>query len=74
MLHISICVYKPSGKWYTSGEATSEENIPLWDDAFKQFVREHLPAQINDGYVVVNDCDDGEGFHHVLYTHETLRL
>ena len=39
MLHISIDVYKPSGKWYTSGEATNPTDILGGSE--KLFVKEN---------------------------------
>lgn len=72
MLSISIDVYKASGKWYAGDVAKSEQDIPLFEDAFKAFVRDNLPASIGEGYVVVKDSPDGDGFHCLLYTYAEL--
>ena len=49
-----ITVYKPSGKYYTSGVVESEP-IQLWDDKFKQLIRDNIPARYPGGYIVVDD-------------------
>lgn len=68
MLHISIDVYKASGKWYTSGEAANPTDIPIWDeDTFREFLCSNLPARIGEGYIVVKDFPDGDGFHNHVY-------
>lgn len=72
MMHINIRVFNDTGKYYAEAEATSPTVIPLWDDRFKEFVREHLPARCDGGFVVVNDMPDGEGFHFKLYRADDL--
>lgn len=52
-MEIIITVYRPSGKYYACNEITYDVDTPLFKDEFKQFVREHLPAHLSDGIVVV---------------------
>jgi len=72
MMHISIQVYKDTGKFYTNCEVTHPEDIPLWSDRFRKFIRDHLPAQYSGGFVVVNDMPDEKGFHCALYRIDDL--
>lgn len=67
MLHISIDIYKQSGKWYTGSEATNPTDIPSWEESFREFLCDNLPARIGEGYIVVKDFPDGEGFHNHVY-------
>ena len=73
-MRVTIDVYKDNGKWYTGDTAYSDVDIPLWDEKFKQFVWDNLPAKIGSGFVVVKDIDStGPGFHYALYRYEELR-
>lgn len=72
MLHVSIDIYKPSGKWYAGGEATNPTDIPCWEETFKEFLLSSLPAHIGDGYIVVKDFPDSEGFHNHLYRYADI--
>lgn len=72
MMHISIRVFKDTGIYYADAEAASPDVIPLWDDRFKEFVREHLPTRCEGGFVAVDDMPDGEGFHCKLYRTDDL--
>ncbi|MDF2530863.1 MAG: hypothetical protein K0Q65_444 [Clostridia bacterium] len=65
-MEIEITVWKASGKYYTSGTARCDEDIPLWDDKFKVFVANNLPARHGEGYVTVADKDDDQSFHYAL--------
>lgn len=71
-MHIRIDVYKPSGKWYTGHDVRNTVDIPMHDAAFKRFIVDNLPAHFSGGFVVVSDCEDGAGFHNVLYHYDDL--
>ena len=71
-MHIRIDVYKPSGKWYTGEDIHHNTNIQLYEPAFKQFVKDHLPAQYRGSFIVVTSCDDDPGFHNCLYRYDEL--
>lgn len=66
-MKIKITVYKDTGKFYTSEEVEHSEDIPSWEDEFKDFIIKNLPAKYTDGYVVVEDIGDNETFHNSLY-------
>lgn len=71
-MHIRIDVYKPSGKWYTGHDVHSDVDIPLYDSSFNQFIASNLPGHYMGGFVVVSDCEDGDGFHNVLLHYDDL--
>lgn len=71
-MHIKIDVYKPSGKWYAGENVRHNIDIPIYEPAFNEFVKEHLPAQYGGGFVVVTSCDDDPGFHNVLLRYDEL--
>lgn len=72
-MEIEITVYKGTGKYYTSGKASHDEEIPLWNDKFDEFVANNLPAFVSGGYVTVDDVDDAcKGFHCHLYLYDEL--
>ena len=67
-MEIEIVVYKGTGNYYTSGIAKCDKEIPLWEEEFKEFVANNLPALYSGGFVTVADTkDDCEGFHHALF-------
>ncbi len=72
-LIIRIDVYKPSGKWYTGEVVTNEKDIPLHDPAFKTFIDTHMPAHYGEGFVVVTDCANGQGFHNHLFKYDPIK-
>lgn len=70
-LHITI--YKSTGKYYTDTVVECSENIPLWDDRFRAFIKKHLPvSQSSGGYIVVQDVAGESGFHNCLLTYDEL--
>ena len=71
-MDIIITVYKESGKYYTSERVQSEKNYELFDPEFKRFVRKHLPARCQHGFVTVQDAPSGEGFHNTHYMCDEL--
>jgi len=74
-MKIKITVFKPSGKYYTHEIIEHKEDIFLFKDEFKQLIRDNLPANLGNGYVLVQDAedeDDGQTFHIALYTYEDL--
>lgn len=72
MMHINIHVFKDTRKYYADAETTRPDVIPLWDNRFKEFVREYLPARYEGGFAAVDDMPDGEGFHCKLYRTDDL--
>lgn len=68
-VHVTIAVYKPTGKWYTESEVRSDKDVPIYDPEFKKFILKNLPAHYDGGFVVVRSCDDDPGFHNVLYVY-----
>lgn len=73
MLKINILVFKENGKFYSNAEVEHPADIKLWSDEFKPFIRDNLPADLEEGYVVVVDQEGGEGFHTALYKSNELR-
>lgn len=73
-MKVEIIVYKASGKWYTSDVVEVENDIPYWSDEFKEFIRNHNPANIGEGFIVTNDVDSGEytGFHNALWLYSEI--
>ena len=56
-MEIEIIVFKNSGKYYTSETVYSEQDIPMYKDEFKQFIRYHNPANIGEGIILTKDTD-----------------
>lgn len=71
-MKIKIVVYKATGKYYTEGIVESGNDIPLFKDEFKEFVKNNLPAKIGGGYVTVEDMEDNQSFHQALYLYNEL--
>lgn len=72
-MSLVITVYKESGKWYTSWVVDSDTNYDLWDERFTAFIRDHLPANIGEGFVVVEDTPNSDvGFHRRLFRYSDL--
>ena len=67
-MKIEITVYKETGKYYTSTIVENETPIMLFEEDFKKFVAENLPAIISDGFVVTRNADpDSQEFYERLY-------
>lgn len=71
-MHLKICTFKENGKFYADTEVFCPDNIPLHDDAFKEFIKANCPSAMLDGYVLVLDLPDGEGFHTHLFRYNEL--
>lgn len=73
-MKIAIDVYKATGKWYSGCIVIHEEDIPLWDPRFEALIRNSVPANIGEGYIVVSDAPDSDpmSFHNVLYRYENI--
>lgn len=55
-------------KYYTEGYASNSEDIPIYAmKGFQNIYTDNLPARLKNGFVVVEDLDNGEGFHCFLY-------
>jgi len=66
-MNIKITIYKSSGKYYTSQVCYEDKNINLFDDEWINWLNDHLPAHLEEGYAVTEDWDSYEGFHNALY-------
>lgn len=73
-MEIEIIVFKNSGKYYTSETVYSEQDIPMYkDEEFKQFIRDHNPANIGEGYIITKDTDRfNTGFHIALWRYNEI--
>ena len=71
-MEIEILVFKESGKWYASQTVKNDIDIPLFKDEFKEFIKKNLPANIGEGYVVVLDKGEHQGFHMRHYKYNDL--
>lgn len=72
-MEIEIFVFKNSGKYYTSEIVHTEQDIPIWSEEFKQFIKTHNPANIGEGYIMTKDTDRyGTGFHIALWTYNEI--
>lgn len=66
-MKLNITLYRPSGKFYAS-HVVDMPDANIWDVGFLQTLRENLPGTYYDGYVVVTDACEGQGFHNALFT------
>jgi|GEM_PF-3226398 len=76
-MELQIEVYKDTGKYYSSHIVRCDCDIPFFDDRFVQFVKNNLPADIGEGYIVVTDtprAEDSQSFHRRLYKYSELML
>lgn len=73
-MKIRITVYKTSGKYYTHEDVEQEEDILLFKEEFKQFIRDNIPANLGSGFIVVDDVDEieNQSFHNVLYRYDEV--
>ena len=72
-MEIEIIVFKNSGKYYTSEIVHTEKDIPIWTEEFKQFIKDHNPANIGEGYIITKDADRFvTGFHVRLWTYNEI--
>lgn len=72
VVKIKIAIYKQSGKFYTDDVVESKKDIPMWEEGFKEFIRNNLPVNIGEGYIIVEDAEDNTSFHNALYRFEDL--
>lgn len=67
-MKLMITVFKESGKFYANNEVESNQDIALFQPEFKDFIKNNLPAKIEDGFVIVQDMpNENQGFHIKLY-------
>lgn len=74
-MRIKITVFRQTGKYYTSCIVGGDRDIPLFEEEFTQFVTENLPADLGEGYVLVQDAEDADSsqsFHIRLYRREEI--
>lgn len=68
-----IIVFKNSGKYYTSETVYSEQDIPMYKDEFIQFIKDHNPANIKEGFILTKDTDKfNTGFHIALWRYNEI--
>lgn len=67
MIKLKINSYKSSGKWYGEQIIELEKDIPIWDDKFKKMLTNNISCACYDGFIVVDDMEDNQTFHKVLY-------
>lgn len=68
MVKIKANVYKDTGKFYTETEIITEKQINLFETKeFIALLKENGVPFIENGFIVVNDLEDGEGFHNHLF-------
>ena len=74
MLDITVTAYKDTGKYYTSCIIQQEENIQLYDiSKLKNLLNGRIPF-LKNGYIVIHDNKNGEGFHdHLFKTNDLLK-
>ena len=66
-MELELIVFKESGKYYASQVVKSNEDIFLFEDEFKQFISDNLPARIENGFVCVMDGEENDTFHTALF-------
>ena len=66
-MELELVVFKESGKYYASQVVKSNEDIFLFEDEFKQFISDNLPARIENGFVCVMDGEENDTFHIELF-------
>lgn len=71
-MKIKITIYKESGKYYTDEIVENKKDIFAWEEEFRDFVRNNIPAKLNQGYITVEDVNDNQSFHQILYKYEDL--
>ena len=72
-MEIEIIVFKNSGKYYTSDTVYSEQDIPIWSEEFKQFIKDYNPANIGEGFILTKDTDKfNTGFHIALWRYNEI--
>lgn len=72
-MEIEIIVFKNSGKYYTSEIVCTERDISIWTEEFKQFIKDHNPANIGEGFILTKDTDRfNTGFHIALWTYNEI--
>lgn len=63
-MKIKITVFRENGEYYTDETVESLIDIPMWDDKFKEFIKENNPADIGEGYILTDNIDDTKKFYH----------
>lgn len=71
-MKIEITVFKNSGKYYTSEIAKSDNDIPIYDDNFKKFIRDNIPANLGSGFIMTNDVENNQSFHIALWRYDEV--
>lgn len=71
-MELRITIYKGSGKYYTDEIVKNEEDLHIWTEEYKEFLRKNLPTTYSNGYIVVEDIGENQSFHNALYKYEDL--
>lgn len=67
MLNITATVYKNTGKYYDSCQIKQNEEVKLYDThGIANLLKGKIPL-IENGFIVLQDNDGGEGFHNHLF-------
>lgn len=72
MLNITATVYKNTGKYYDSCQIKQTEEVRLYDTyGIAKLLNNKIPF-IENGFIVLQDNEDGDGFHNHLFKVEEL--
>lgn len=71
-MRLIVDVYKNTGKWYTTIIINTDDEILMYENGYKDFLKQNFTVP-EGGYAVVRDDNDNKTFHQRLYTSEMLR-
>lgn len=67
MTKLKFTAYKENGKFYSEGNVETAETVKLFEtEKIAQMAKQAVPF-LEDGFVLVQDVDDGVGFHNHLF-------
>lgn len=73
MLDITATVYKNTGKYYDSCTIKQAEEVRIYDIyGIANLLKGKVPF-IEGGFIVIQDNEDGNGFHNHLFRVEELK-
>lgn len=61
-----VTVFKDTGKFYAE-DIVECETVPVYREEFKKVLKKNLPADIGEGFVVINDEGFEEHNNNLLY-------
>ena len=71
-MNLTITVYEDTGRFYSDATVNVPADTQMWDENFRQLIRDNLPATYEDGFVTV--VGDGENFVNCLFQMNDLIL